>query len=32
MEKVKEMMNEQNGNITKERENIKINQKGILEL
>lgn len=32
MEKVKEMMNEQNGNITKEIENIKINQKGILEL
>lgn len=32
MEKVKEMMNEQNGNITKERENIKINQQGILEL
>lgn len=32
MEKVKEMMNEQNGNIAKEIENIQINQKEILEL
>lgn len=32
MEKVKKMMYEQNGNITKEIENIKINQKEILEL